>query len=183
MFVCLSVCLCPCLPVSVSPPSPAQLFQGGKKTTQWRLSTFYSKEAKGRSRSLLQLRCQQLAWQKCSQPDCQIPVTIIKRLLQTSLSKASSQEEWGPLILSGAKRIGGWNGDRPGCWPGLQPALFVQNLCTAELARLSWASARVSWVSERLPVHWTTLLSGKGWAARKGPVSGRHPLREPLFFS
>lgn len=105
---------------------------------------FYSRDARGRGRSLLQLWCQQLAWQKCSQPGFQIPVTIMKRLLQTSLSEASSQEEWGPLMLSEAERIGGWNGDRPGHWPGLQPALFVQSLCTSEFARLSWASARVS---------------------------------------
>lgn len=102
--LCLSACLCPCLSVSVSPPSPAQLFEGKKPHTGgFPHSTRKRPEVEAAPR--LQLWCQQLAWQKCSRPGFQIPVTIMKRLLQTSLSEVSSQEEWGPLILSGAKRI------------------------------------------------------------------------------
>lgn len=57
--------------------------------------------------------------------------------------------------------------------PRTSAAVFVQSLCPAELARTFWARARLSWVSEWLPVRWTTLLSGKvGLLEEAQPMAG-----------
>ena len=158
-----------CLPT----PNPSDV--SGGKDLKWRLSIFYLKEARGKRGSSPQHRCQQLARQKYPRPGLHIPVTIMKRLLQTSLYEASSQEEREPLILSGARRIGGWRGDRPGCWPGPQLAVCpetphrwtrqaILDQCQGELG------------SRAVVGTWDHTAVREGWPARRGPASGRHPV-------
>lgn len=158
----LSVSLCLCVSVlvslSLSPPSlPLRCFRDRSHKME---------EARGRHGSLLQHQCQQLAWHKCSQPGFQIPVTIMKRLLQTTLYEACSQEEGEALILSGAKRTGGWSGDGAGVLARTSASCLSRASALPNLPGHSGpAPAGVSWVSEWLPVHWATLLSGSGWPA------------------
>lgn len=96
----------------------------------------------------------------------------MKRLLQMPLYEASSQEEREPLILSGARRIGGWSGDRPGYWPGPQPAVCPEALHS--WTRQAILDQRQGELGSRVVVGtWDHTAFREGWPARRGPASGQ----------